>query len=90
MHSARAHLHACRAALDQAYASISEARSDAEMLSATQGAEHYALLLVKVESAWADLRQLHHQVHGDTLDIAREVSDLMEGIRVLERAQGWA
>jgi len=90
LHSTRAHLHACRAALDQAYESMAEARHDAERLSVTQGAEAYAEILMRAEATWALVSGLHRDTHTDSLDVAADVSDLMERIREVARAQGWA
>ena len=69
---------------------MAEALALAANLSATQGAEAYADIFSRVETTWNLLKGLHHDTHTDSLDVAMDVSDLMERIRELTRAQGWA
>lgn len=69
---------------------MAEADDLAEVLTATQGAEHYARVKIATASLYGHLRDLHRHDHTQSLGIATNISDLMEDIRDLRRAQGWA
>lgn len=69
---------------------MAEADDIAEVLTATQGAEHYAKIKFATSTFNGLLRELHRHDHNQSLGIAINISDLMEEIRDLRRAQGWA
>ena len=87
LHSARAHLAAARASLERAYGSVAEAADHSRHLMVEHGAEFHANLWMKADRLFNDCRTLHRSTYADSLNLASDITDLMDHIRQLDQGR---